>query len=89
MPLFMKHGKFEIKKPLQPKDSNAFTLYQDGIPVTPLCFGTYEAAFNFFKKHMGIGEPEKQDEVFAEPVIEQERTVGNYSNSGYINLMKD
>lgn len=49
--------KYEIKKPVGMKDSNAYTLYEDGIPVTPLCFGSYDAAFNFFRMFFALNDP--------------------------------
>jgi hypothetical protein len=72
----MKYGKFQVKKPSQPKGNSAYTLYENGVPVTNMCFYTYKAACKFFKKHMGIVEPIEQS---ATPVIEKEWTVGNCS----------
>jgi hypothetical protein len=70
--------KYKIKKPAGMKDSNAFTLYEDSIPCTPLCFGSYEAAFNFFRKHFDLdAEVEKQTK----------QSLGKYSNTGYLNLI--
>lgn len=83
----MKHGKFEIRKPNNQTGSGAYSLYEDGVPITSLSFGTEEAAFKYFKKYMGITETKKFHVEPEMKVENKERTVGNYSNSGYINLM--
>jgi hypothetical protein len=83
----MKHGKFEVRKPNNQIGSGAYSLYKDNIPLTNLCFGSEEAAFNYFKKYMEIPKPDMFHMEPAMPVKDDVRTVGNYSNSGYLALM--
>ena len=85
----LKYGRFEIRVAYNQTNKNAYTLFEDDVPITNLCFGTAEAAYKYFKKFMGVPEPKKfeDDTPPAKPVQSKERTVGNYSNSGYINLM--
>jgi hypothetical protein len=85
----MKIAEYEIKAPYP---GTAYSLFKDGLLHTSLCFGTYEAACKFFIPYiknncLDVTVPEEVDGPFLSTTNPFERTVGGYTNSGYLKLM--
>ena len=84
----MKIGEYEVKERDKCWGKNTYCLFKDGYPVSVLSFGSYAAACKAFEPFM-IKQSDSYKEANFFKISTNERTVGNYSNSGYLKLMGD
>lgn len=84
----MKIGEYEVKQRDRCWGKDTYCLFKGNQPVSILSFGSYEAAIKRFEPFMIKHSDSAKDANFLE-ISTNERTVGNYSNIGYLKLMGD
>lgn len=90
----MKIADYEIKQRDKCGGKNRYCLFKNGYLVSQTSFGTYEKAVKEFTKYiknncLDVTIPDSVKEANFLNIRTNDRTVGNYSNSGYLKLMEN
>jgi len=88
----MKIGQFEIRKRDFSTGKNRYVLFKDGELYSQTSFGSYEAAVKKFLPYIKNNcldktVPDSCNNTNSSEISTNERTVGGYTNDGYLKLM--